>query len=218
MEKPNLPEIRAALLDVVDAGERADAIMQRNRELFQHRKVQKTSLSVNDVIRDVLVLAGTQVQRSQCTLVTHLADHLPQVLGDRVELQQVLLNLVVNATDAIEQAGSSARRVEIASRPDGHGHVEVAVRDNGIGFDGVDVGRLFTASYTTKANGTGVGLSICKAIIEAHEGRLWAERNPERGATFFFSLPAESPAHAGPDPDGEDRATGYRSRSHAVGP
>ena len=126
------------------------------------------------------------------TLDLRLTDGLPTVNGDRIELQQVLLNLVANAIDAMEGVEEGARRLQITSALADDQSVKVTVADNGVGLEDVDMRRLFTLSYTTKAAGTGVGLSICRSIVEAHGGELWAEQNPERGATFCFSLPVAS--------------------------
>ncbi|MGH9254099.1 MAG: PAS domain-containing protein [Vicinamibacterales bacterium] len=189
---PDLTEIQAALWDVVDASRRADEVIRRNHELFRHHAVQKAPFDINGIIRDVAVLARTRLQGSQVMLVTSPAASLPAVEGDRIELQQVLLNLVANAIDAMENSDPASRRIEIISSLAPAGMVEVSVTDRGVGLDGVDMQRMFTPSYTTKADGTGVGLSISRSIVEAHGGRLWAEQNSDRGATFFFTVPVSS--------------------------
>ena len=165
---PDLAEIRAALLDVAASGKRADEIIRRNRELFQHRAVEKVPVDINTVIRDVAVLTRSHLQHTQVALETDLASGLPSILGDRLELQQVLLNLIRNATDAMASVDPSSRRLRIESRLTDNTAVQVTVSDAGIGLSGVDLTRMFTPSYTTKADGTGVGLSICRSIIEAH--------------------------------------------------
>src|SRR4029079_2796243 len=121
-------------------------------------------------------------------VVTALGADVPLVNGDRIELVQVLLNLVANAIDAMERVDRTARRMTVTTSMRDAGTVHVAVSDRGIGLAGVDVEKMFTLSYTTKATGMGVGLSISRSIVEAHGGRLWAEQNPEGGATFTFSL------------------------------
>ena len=123
------------------------------------------------------------------TVATELAGDLPAVRGDRIELLQVLLNLLANAIDATERVERSERRITITTSRLDQGAVVVAVKDCGVGLDAVDMQRMFTLSYTTKATGTGVGLSISRSIIQAHGGRIWASQNADRGATFSFSLP-----------------------------
>ncbi|HEY7447653.1 MAG TPA: ABC transporter substrate binding protein [Vicinamibacterales bacterium] len=184
---PDLNEIRAALLDVVDAGRRADEVIRRNRELFKHQTVQKAPLDINEVISDVTVLARTRLHGSDVILSTSLAGNLPPVNGDRVELQQVLLNLVANSIDALEMVDPGSRSIEVSSSLT-DGVVKVSVRDTGVGLDGVDVQRMFTLSYTTKPSGTGVGLAVSRSIVEAHGGQLWAEQNASGGATFSFTV------------------------------
>jgi PAS domain S-box-containing protein len=188
---PDLTEIRAALVDVVEAGNRADEVIRRSRELFRHHTVQKTSLDINQVIEDVTVLARDRLVGSGVALVPSLAPNLPAVYGDRVELQQVLLNLIGNSIDAMETIEPGSRLIEvITSRTDDM--VKVSVSDTGIGLEGVDVHRMFTLAYTTKPAGTGVGLAVSRSIIEAHGGRLCAEENDSRGATFSFTVPLHS--------------------------
>ncbi len=175
--------------DLVDAGQRAEAVIQRNRELFRQQTVQKSALDVNVVVREVLVLSATRLREHHVTVAAELADDLPAVLGDRIELLQVLLNLVANAIDAMERVERSERRITIATSRLDQGAVVVAVEDCGVGLGAVDLQRMFTLSYTTKPAGTGVGLSISRSIVEAHGGRIWASQNADRGATFSFSLP-----------------------------
>jgi len=188
-EAPDMGEIRAALQDVIDAGKRADEVIRRNGELFRHRAVETTPVDVNTVIREAEILTRGHLQHSHVALETHLAGGLPAVLGDRVELQQVLLNLIFNATDAMASVDPRSRRLRIESQLMDKGGVQVAVRDAGVGLSETDMRRIFTPSYTTKPDGTGVGLSICRSIIEAHGGRVWAVPNDDAGATFCFTLP-----------------------------
>jgi PAS domain S-box-containing protein len=187
---PPIGEIRSALLEIASAGNRAKELMRRNRELFQHRTVEKLPLDVNSVVRDVAGMARTRVHHSQVTLETRLDEALPAVHGDRVELQQVLLNLLHNAIDAMETVDPRLRQIQIRSGIDPEGMVRIAVQDSGVGLGGVDIERMFTALYTTKSSGTGVGLSISRSIVEAHGGILWAEPNDGPGASFVFTLPA----------------------------
>jgi PAS domain S-box-containing protein len=186
---PNLTEIRAALTDMLEAGNWANELIQRNRELFKQHTVRKEPLDIHDVVRDVAVLAQTRLQDRRVVLTTSLAPELPAVAGDRIELQQVLLNLIVNSIDATESVDPGSRRIHVATTLMPTGLVKVCVRDNGVGLDGVDMRRMFLLSYTTKANGTGIGLSLSRSIVEAHGGLLWAEPNTDAGATFSFTVP-----------------------------
>jgi PAS domain S-box-containing protein len=181
--------VKEALDDVVDAGHRAEAVIKRNRELFRHHRVQTSALDINAVVREVLVLSATRLQEHHVTVAADLAGDLPSVPGDRIELLQVLLNLLANAIDAMEPIERSGRRITITTSRLDQDSVVVAVKDCGVGLDAVDMQRMFTLSYTTKATGTGVGLSISRSIIQAHGGRIWASRNGDRGATFSFTLP-----------------------------
>jgi len=191
---PDLTEVRAALLDVVEAGQRADEIIRRNRELFRHHTVQKALLDLNSVIHEVAVLAKSRLQAGNVTLIVSVTPDVPAVYGDRVELQQVLLNLITNSIDAMESVDPGARLIEVSSSLTPDECVMVSVRDTGVGLTGVDRERMFALSYTTKASGSGVGLSISRSIIEAHGGQLWAEDNEGHGATFSFTLPVQSAA------------------------
>ena len=191
---PDLTEVSAALTDVVDAGQRANEIIRRNRELFKHQTVQKAPLDLGAVINEVEVLARTRLIAARVTLVTSVRADVPAVQGDRVELQQVLLNLIGNSIDAMDGGDPSSRVIEISSGLAPDGNVRVSVRDTGVGLEGVDRARMFDMSYTTKSSGSGVGLSISRSIIEAHGGQLWAEESSGRGATFSFTLPVHSDA------------------------
>jgi signal transduction histidine kinase len=191
---PDLNEVRSAITDVVDASQRADEIIRRNRDLLKYHTVQKAPLDINGVIREVVALTSARLLSTGCALYLTLDTSVPVIKGDRVELQQVLLNLIGNGVDAMEDTEPGARRIGIKCSVAEGGDVQVSVRDTGIGLSGVDMRRIFTPLYTTKVNGTGVGLSISRSIIEAHGGHLWAEANPDRGANFLFTLPAESAA------------------------
>ena len=181
--------MKDGLDDLVDAGHLAEEVIQRNRELFRHRMVQTSALDINAVVRDVVVLSAAQMREHHVTVATALADDLPAVRGDRIELMQVLLNLLANAIDAMERIEKAERRITITTSRLDQGAVVVAVKDLGVGLAAVDMQRMFTLSYTTKPAGTGVGLSISRSIIQAHGGRIWASQNADRGATFSFSVP-----------------------------
>lgn len=190
---PDLAEVRATLAEVIDAGKRADAIITRNRELFRHRIVEKHRLSVNDLMREVEALAGSRLGMQHVRLETRIAGDLPPVFGDRIELSQLLLNLIANAIDAMQRLEVKSRVVTITGQLTAEQEVEVSVRDVGAGLAGVEAERMFTPGYTTKPKGTGVGLSICRAIVEAHGGRIWATPNSGPGATFSFTIPVANP-------------------------
>jgi signal transduction histidine kinase len=146
-------------------------------------------VDLNEVILEVLSLAQNQARRSRVTLKQELADGLPPVLGDRVQLQQVILNLVVNGLEAIANSKNSERELSISSAKDESNNLIVALRDSGAGLDAANLERVFDAFFTTKADGMGMGLAISRTIIESHGGRLWATSNSPQGSVFQFTLP-----------------------------
>jgi len=186
---PDLDSVREALHAIVKDGHRAADVIQRTRQLAARTGPQKVRLDVNDVIRDVVPLIGTEVRSHAVSLRLDLASALPPVLADRVQLQQVLINFVMNAIEAMASVEDRPRQLVIRSRPHEGDHVLVAVQDAGIGIDANGADQLFSAFFTTKPGGMGMGLSISRSIIEAHGGRLWATPNPTHGATFHFALP-----------------------------
>jgi len=189
----NLEDIREALGEIRDDAERASAVVVRVRQLAKRTPVEKSLLDLKDVVKDVLALARYESVARRVTIRPDLAQELPPVLGDRVQLQQVLLNLVVNGMDAMSTIEESQRVLTIGARRetrDESSGALLSVRDAGIGFKPEESGRLFEAFYTTKPHGMGMGLAISHSIIEAHGGRLWAEPDHRTGATFSFSLPA----------------------------
>jgi PAS domain S-box-containing protein len=186
---PSSEDLRPALRDISEAALRANEVIARNRELFRHRKVEQRLLDLNSVVRNVAGLAQSRLQQSLVVLESSLEDDLPAVLGDRVELQQVLLNLVLNGIEAMVSVDAHSRRLRIETRLTAANLVQVAVRDAGVGLGGIDVKRLFTPFYSTKSSGTGVGLSISRLIVEAHGGMLWAEAHDGPGTTFYFTIP-----------------------------
>jgi PAS domain S-box-containing protein len=188
-DAPNMVEVRATLLDVIEAGKRADDIIRRNRGLFRDHVVEKRRVNLNDVIAEVVALASTRLELHRVRVQLLLCDQLPAVLGDRIELSQVLLNLMFNGIDSMQDVAATSRVLTVSTELIAHDEVQVSVRDAGAGLSGVNVDRLFTTGYTTKPTGTGVGLSICKTIAEAHGGRVWATPNDGPGATFSFTVP-----------------------------
>jgi signal transduction histidine kinase len=190
---PNLEEVREALAEIVDDANRASDVITRVRQLAKRAPFEKSLLDLRDVVQDVLALARYESATRHITIRIDLSKDLPSVSGDRVQLQQVLLNLVMNGMDAMSQVEEAKRVLMICGRRETHDGVSRAllnVQDSGSGFKPEEMDRLFEAFYTTKPQGMGMGLAISRSIIEAHGGRLWADPNQGPGATFLFSLPA----------------------------
>jgi PAS domain S-box-containing protein len=192
-EPPNFREVDDALSLIVKEGNRAGEVVGRIRALIKKAPARKDAVAINDAILEVIALTRTEAANNRVSVRTQLAEGLPRVQGDRVQLLQVLLNLIINAIEAMRDVGEEERELLISSRnePDG---VSVEVRDSGPGFAPTDLERVFEAFYTTKPDGLGLGLSICRSIIEAHNGRLWARPNAPRGAIFGFIAPAHPAA------------------------
>jgi two-component system sensor kinase FixL len=190
LAEPNLDEARAAVTAIVKEGRRASDIIARIRALMKKSPPQMTQLDVNDLIREVLILINHEVQRNRVMLHTDLTEGPTAVVGDRVQLQQVILNLVMNAVESAGTAAESQTEVLVTSRND-ENQVTVAIRDSGVGIDPKNLDQLFNPFFTTKPHGMGMGLPISRSTIESHGGRLWAASNPSRGATFQFTLPAQ---------------------------
>src|SRR5713101_4490158 len=190
---PNFREVDDALSLIVKEGNRAGAVVGRVRALIKKAPARKDAVAINDAILEVIALTRTEAANNGVSVRTQLAEGLPSVQGDRVQLQQVLLNLIINAIEAMRDVGEEERELLISTRnePDG---VSVEVRDSGPGFAPAALERVFEAFYTTKPGGLGLGLSICRSIIEAHNGRLWASPNVPRGAIFGFIAPAHPAA------------------------
>src|SRR5258705_9710509 len=188
-EPPNFREVDDALALIVKEGERAGEVVARIRALIRKVPARKDAVEINDAILEVIALTRAEAANNAVSVRTQLAEGLPRVQGDRVQLQQVVLNLIINAIEAMRDVGDGERELFISTRyePDG---VSVEVRDSGPGFAPETLDRVFEAFYTTKPDGLGMGLSICRSIIEAHGGRLWASANLPRGASFQFVLPA----------------------------
>jgi PAS domain S-box-containing protein len=188
-QTPNVDEARKAVQRIVRDGHRAGDVIQRVRALLRKTGPQKAWLEINDVIQEVLTLAHSEVGRHRVSLRTELAAGLPPVLGDRIQLQQVILNLAMNGMEALSSVADRSRELLIRSGTHGSQGIFVAVRDSGIGLDPQTLDRIFDAFFTTKPEGMGMGLSISHTIIEAHGGRLWATANDGPGATVQFTLP-----------------------------
>ena len=187
----NLEEARQSAALVVEDSHRAAEIIRRIRNLAKKAPPHKDWLDINDTIRDVIALARSEVQAHHVSLQTHLGDDVPRVLGDRVQLQQVLLNLVMNAIEAMSGGGEGPRELRVSSKPVASTEVLIAVSDSGPGLDPQSLDRLFDAFYTTKPHGLGMGLAVSRSIVAAHGGRLWATANTPHGAVFQFTVPVE---------------------------
>ena len=183
-------EIRDTLKAVISEGRRASDIIRRLRTLTTKTEMQKAELDLNEVIADVVPLVRDEMIGKRVTLRLELAPALPAVLGDRIQLQQVIINLLVNAVDAMASVDGRPRELAIRSQTRGPGQVLIAVRDTGVGIDPQNATGIFEAFYSTKPNGMGMGLSICRSIVESHGGTIWASPNEGPGATFQFALPS----------------------------
>ena len=208
-DSPDLEQTSQAIRRMIRDGKRASEVVSRMRALFKKAPPVQEPLEINEVIREVLTLTQNELQRNVVLLRTQLASDLPPVIGDRIQLQQVILNLILNAIQAIGAVTDGPRELELISEKaclsergskteNNRGNdlarakcaeVLITVRDSGLGFDPRNIDRLFNAFYTTKPQGLGMGLSISRSIIEAHAGRLWANVNAPRGAVFQFALP-----------------------------
>jgi len=185
----DLNEARQILDDIVKDGNRAAEVINRIRDFVKKAPPRRDRWEINGSIREVLELASGEAVKNCISVQTELADGLPLIRGDRIQLQQVMLNLIINAVEAMSGVGEGSRELLISSgkvEPDG---VLVTVRDSGPGLPPATLDRLFESFYTTKPSGFGLGLSICRSIVEAHGGRLWASANVPRGAIFQFTLP-----------------------------
>src|SRR5258707_1800849 len=189
MQPPDLGEVREALAGIVGNADRAGDIIDRIRDQIKKAPPRKERFDLNAAINEVIALGRSAIIKNRVWVQTRLSEGLFPVHGDRVQLQQVVLNLLLNAVEAMGSVEAAPRELLISTRQD-HTDVLVAVHDSGPGIDPSHLERVFDTFYTTKSSGTGMGLSICRSIIEAHGGRLWAEANEPRGTIFQFTLPA----------------------------
>ena len=189
MQPPDLSEVRGALSCVVDDTDRAGDIVDRIRDHIKKAPPRKEHVDLNEAINEVIVLGRSAIIKNGVSVQTRLCEGLFPIHCDRVQLQQVVLNLILNAIEAMASVESGPRELLISTEQH-HTGVLVAVRDSGPGIDPAHLERVFEAFYTTKSRGVGMGLSICRSIIDAHGGRLWAEANEPRGTIFQFTLPA----------------------------
>jgi signal transduction histidine kinase len=189
-EPPNVDGAREIARRIIRDGNRASDVISRLRALFGKKEFRAESVDLNEAAQEVIALSQSKLQRGQVVLQTDLANNLPFVHGDRVQLQQVILNLLLNAADAMSDL-DGPRQLTISSRMDGADKVQLSVSDVGVGFALGEAKKLFDAFYTTKRNGMGIGLSVSRSIIDRHHGRLWAVPNEGPGAIFSFSIPVD---------------------------
>lgn len=186
---PPLDEIRQILDDIRRDDLRAHEIVRNLRKLLTKREVQMESVDLNEIARTALLLTKADAARRGIVVTTTFDSDLPRVQGDPVHLQQVLLNLIVNAMDSMSEVPADDRRLDIATRRRDARSIEVTVVDSGAGVKANELARLFDSFYTTKPHGMGLGLSIARAIVQTHGGNIWAQSNGARGAAFTFTIP-----------------------------
>jgi len=191
-DPPNVDGARETARRTIRDGNRAADVITRLRGLFARSDSPTGSVNLNEATEEVIALARNELHRSRVVLRTDLADDLPFVTGDRVQLQQVILNLLLNACDAMMGVEDRPRHLVVRSDRDEDDQVRLTVQDSGVGVDPENVDKLFDAFYTTKSGGMGIGLSVSRSIIDSHHGRLWAVPNPGPGASFLFSLPTRA--------------------------
>jgi C4-dicarboxylate-specific signal transduction histidine kinase len=187
---PNLEEARAAAMRIVKDGTRAAEIINRIRLLFKKGTPQRELVDINEVIREMIGFLRSEAARHNILVGTELATDLPQFMGDRVQLQQVMMNLMTNGIDAMKDADGT-RKLAIKSQRAENEQILVTVSDTGVGLPAQEADQIFKAFFTTKPHGTGMGLSISRSIVESHDGRMWAAENSPRGASFCFTLPTK---------------------------
>jgi signal transduction histidine kinase len=190
-QPPNLERAAASMDNIVDDANRASEIINRVRALATRTELKKTSLELNVVVHEVLALMQTRFRENRISVRTNLSNDLPMIFGDRIQLQQVVLNLLVNAIDAVNAVPNDGREIHIISSKSNTCGATITIEDSGVGIDPASVNHLFDAFHSTKSDGMGIGLSICRSIIEAHSGQIWAAPNKPRGAAFCFTLPGD---------------------------
>jgi C4-dicarboxylate-specific signal transduction histidine kinase len=188
-DPPNVDGERETARRTIRDGHRASEVVTQLRALFSKKEATTESLDLNEATREVIALSLSRLQRNRVILRPELADDLRPVTGDRVQLQQVILNLLLNASDAMSGVDDRPRQLVIRTERDEGDRVRLAVQDAGVGVEPQGVDKLFEPFYTTKSGGMGIGLSVSRSIIESHHGRLWAAPNDGPGATFSFSIP-----------------------------
>ena len=206
-DPPNVDGARETARRTIRDGNRAAEVIERLRALFSRKEGTTEAVDLNEAAREVLALSSSGLHRNRVILRTELADDLPLVMGARVQLQQVVLNLILNASDAMVDVSDRPRELLIRTEREGGDRVRVTVRDTGVGLDPGSMDKLFDAFYTTKRDGMGIGLSVSRSIIARHRGRLWAEPNDGPGATFSFSIPVATASVAAPPSRADARSS-----------
>ena len=182
--------MRQLLARIANDGDRAGNVVNRIRDLLKKAPPQMETLHVNEAISEVIELTRNEAMKNGVSVQTQLADSLPAVKADRTQLQQVILNLILNAVQAMSEGDLTLRELRVSTSANGSGSVLLSVRDSGPGIRPQNLDRLFDPFYTTRSAGMGMGLAICRSIVEGHGGRIWATANVPRGAAFHFTLPA----------------------------
>jgi C4-dicarboxylate-specific signal transduction histidine kinase len=195
-QAPNRDQVSEALDDIIKDGRRVNDVIDRTRAMVKRRPLRREPLDINEVITETVVLTRGETLKNRIALETRLASHLPKIRGDRVQLQQVIMNVVMNAVEAMSTVGESTRWLQIGTSADLDNKVGVTIRDSGPILKPECIERFFEAFYSTKSSGMGIGLSICRSIVEAHDGTLSATANSDNGATFHLSLPTWRDADA----------------------
>jgi signal transduction histidine kinase len=213
-DPPNIDGARETALRTIRDGNRASDVIQRLRALFSKKIAAGELVDLNEATREVIALSRSELQRNRVILRAELADDLPPVSGDRVQLQQVILNLLLNASDAMSGVDDRPRRLVVRTERDEGDRALLTVEDAGIGFDPRSMDRLFEAFYTTKSGGMGIGLSVSRSIVESHRGRLWAALNDGPGAKFSFSIPRGSGGATGAPSPGSIRTLRVTNAEH----
>jgi len=190
---PDLDQARAAAMRIVTCGQHAGEIVSRIRSQFKKGTLKWQSVDVNEVIRETIALLHSEVTKSSISIQMELAADLPQIMADRVQLQQVMMNLIINSIDAMKEA-DGMREIVIKSQRAEDEQLHVSVSDTGIGLPTGQADQIFNAFFTTKSHGTGMGLRISRSIVESHGGRMWANDNSPRGASFYFTIPTKGVA------------------------
>ena len=190
MDTPNLTEARAALADIIAGARRTNGVIRQLQAFLTAGTLEQTCLNINDVIHETIGMVHSDADAQHVRIRLDLTADLPSVAGDRIQLRQVLVNLVRNAFEAVQQVEEGSRTLVLRTTSTTPGGITVAVQDSGFSIDETSLARLFHPFFTTKAGGMGLGLALSRSIITAHGGWIWATRNPERGLTMSFTLPA----------------------------
>jgi C4-dicarboxylate-specific signal transduction histidine kinase len=189
-DPPNVDGARETARRTIRDAKRASEVISRLRALFARRTTASEIVDLNTAVQEVIALSSNELQRSGVIYRVNLAQNLPYTMGDRVQLQQVILNFILNGAEAMDGVADRPKELVVSTEIEETGHVRVSVTDAGVGFEPAMAEKLFSPFYTTKSSGMGIGLSVSRTIVENHQGRLWAECNEGSGATFRFSVPS----------------------------